>query len=372
MENPHKPQSQPNVGPWHVRGIRLPDGDTIEEWWIVDGVWSDRPVPGATPLPGGWFLPGGLVDAHIHRTMNFNGFQLPDGSDALVEANLAAQRNVGVLAVRDAGLAWGGWPVGEPVNGPCVQSAGNILAPPGRGYPGICLWVEPDQLVNAALAEVARGVQWVKLMGDFPGTDGNWFEAPANYPLEILEQVVQAVHAAGARIMAHTTGLAATDLVCAGVDSIEHGMRLNGEMLEQMAARNMAWSLTMSTALIHVGAFVEQGGPIGDYIGGVLNQCRELLPLAARLGVPLLAGTDELPQGAIATEIQELVRFGLTPRQALAAGSTGSRAFLGFASLGNGSPADLVTYTSDPRSDLTVLRQPTAIVFDGRRMARSH
>ena len=101
--------SQDN-GPWHLAAVRLPDGTQPEEWWIVDGQIRATPIPGARDLPGGWFLPGGLVDAHAHLTMNVNGFTLRDGSDGLIATNLAAQRTAGVLALRDAGLAWGGRP----------------------------------------------------------------------------------------------------------------------------------------------------------------------------------------------------------------------------------------------------------------------
>src|SRR5690349_16705102 len=95
-------------GPWRIHATRLPDGDAPEEWWIVDGHISEQPAPGARDLPGTWFLPGGLVDAHIHGTMNMNGYALANGSAELIAANLAAQRAAGVLAVRDAGLAFGG------------------------------------------------------------------------------------------------------------------------------------------------------------------------------------------------------------------------------------------------------------------------
>lgn len=356
-----------DAGPWRVRAIRLPDG-APEEWWIADGRLSDQPVPGARDLPGGWFLPGGLVDAHVHRTMNFNGFALPDGSPELVAANLAAQRAAGVLAVRDTGLAFG-WPSREPEGGPRLQSAGRLLAAPGRGYPGICAWVEPNQLIEAALADVRRGAAWVKIMADFPGPDGNWFAAPPSYPPELLETLVRAVHAAGARVLAHSTGLAAADLVRAGVDTIEHGMQLNGELLERMAERRIGWSLTMATALLHVGPIAEQAGPAGQYVRAELARVRELLPLAASLGVPLLAGTDELPHGALAREVAELQRFGLTPAQAIAAASTGARAFLGFPAFEPGAPADLVTFAADPRRDLAVLAHPQAIVFGGRLVA---
>jgi imidazolonepropionase-like amidohydrolase len=357
-----------DVGPWRIRATRLPDGDAPEEWWIVDGRISDAPVPGARELPGNWFLPGGLVDAHMHGTMNMNGYALADGSAALIAANLAAQRAAGVLAVRDTGLAFGGRYSSAPEAGPRLQSAGRILAAPGHGYPGICTWVTADQLVAVARDEVRRGAQWVKILADFPGPDGNWYMAPPSYPLDVLQAVVRAVHDAGARVMAHSTGLAAEDLVCAGVDSIEHGMQLNGALLEQMAQRRIAWSLTLGTALKHSGPIAAQESPAGRYVQSQLARVRELLPLAATLGVALLAGTDELPHGALLQEIAIIHQYGLTTRQALAAASTAARDFLVLPAFVPNAPADLVMYDADPRRDLAVLARPGAIVFDGRRV----
>ena len=150
-------------GPWHVRAVRLPEGHEPEDWWIVDGRLSDTAVAAAKDVPGGWFLPGGLLDAHCHASMNFNDFAFADGSKALIDANLGAQRAAGVLALRDAGLAWGGSYSAESMAALRIQSAGRLLAAPGRGYPNICVWVEADQLLNAALDELDRGATWVKL-----------------------------------------------------------------------------------------------------------------------------------------------------------------------------------------------------------------
>jgi imidazolonepropionase-like amidohydrolase len=347
-----------------VRGVRLPDGEPVE-WWVAGAHVSETPIAGARDLPGGWVLPGGLVDAHVHRTMNFAGHPHTDGSEALVAANLAACRTAGVLAVRDTGLAWGGWPEGEPEDGPRVQSAGRLLAATGRGYPSVCVWVEPGQLVEAALADVRRGAAWVKVIADFPGPDGNWFAAPPCFDPKELTEMTRAVHDAGARVMAHSTGLAAGDLVRAGVDSIEHGMQLDGELLEQMARQGTAWSLTLATALKHVGPLAEQRGPVGSYIRRELARVREQLPLARQLGVPLLAGTDELPSGRLADEVTLLHEFGLTPAQAIEVASHGARDFLRMPA----GPADLVTFDKDPRQDLAALACPQAVLFGGRRVA---
>lgn len=57
--------------PLHAAAVELPDGRAPEHLWIADGQVSALPVFGADDLPGGWMLPGGLVDAHMHLTMNF-------------------------------------------------------------------------------------------------------------------------------------------------------------------------------------------------------------------------------------------------------------------------------------------------------------
>lgn len=355
-------------GSWHLHAIRLPDGIGVEDWWIANGILHDTPIPGASDLPGGWFLPGGLIDAHAHLTMNFNGFDLRDGSDELIAANVQAQRAAGILGLRDAGLAWGGKRTAQPTHGPRVQSAGRLLAAPERGYPQICQWVPADQLVHVALAEVHNGVPWVKILADFPGPDGNWFAAPPSYPLEVLHTLVQEVHAAGARVMAHSTGLAAADLVKAGVDSIEHGMQLNRALVETMAQHKIAWTLTLATALKHVGPLAALDNPIGAAIRAELARVGELLALAASLGVPLMAGTDELAHGALAEEVMALHNFGLTPSQAIAVASTSARTYLGLPAFTTGAPADLVTFMADPRLNLAALAQPAAILFNGQKI----
>lgn len=361
--------ASPHPGPWHLRAVSLPDGDTPQDWWIASGTLRDRPVADSRDLPGGWWLPGGLIDAHVHLTMNFGKVMPhPDGSDALIAANARAQRQAGVLALRDAGNAWGGEPR-ESSSGPRLQRAGSLIAPPGRGYPNVCRLVTAEALIDVALEEVEAGASWVKILGDFPGPDGNWFAAPSNYPGDVLAALVHEVHAAGARVMGHSTGLGASDLVAAGVDSVEHGMALTRELVEDMAVQRIAWTCTFATAHKHVGAVAAQPGPVGSYVRAQLDRLRELLPIAVDRGVPVLAGTDEIGMGALPQEIDWLTRFGLTTTQSLAAGSTAARSWLGFPAVTSGATADLVTFDADPRKDLRALERPAAIVFGGRRIA---
>lgn len=349
--------------------MRLPDGREPEDLWIVDSRLQTTPVDGARDLPGAYLLPGGMVDAHMHLTMNFGDVMPhPDGSDELVAANSRAQREAGVLAVRDAGCAWGGIPK-EPVEGPRLQRAGRLNAFPDRGYTSVCRFLAEDELVEAGLAEVAAGAQWVKVLGDFPGPDGNWFAAPSSYSRSVLTRLVREVHAAGARVLGHSTGLGAADLVAAGVDSIEHGMSITDDVADAMAERQIAWTTTFGTAYKHVGALAEQDSPVGAYIRGCFDRLRSVLPRAAERGVPILTGTDELPMGALPRELAYLPDFGVPREAALAAGSTAARAWLRFPDVGAGDIADVVTYDADPRRDLSVLATPAAVVFGGVQIA---
>ena len=83
----------------------------------------------------------------------------------------------------------------------------------------------------------------------------------------------------------------------------------------------------------------------------------------------ILAGTDSRPHGRVANEIRALAAVGLSPRQALAAGSWAARAYLGLdpgGGLSPGSRADAVVYDADPRTDLALLDAPRAVILRGR------
>jgi hypothetical protein len=226
--------------------VRLPDGERAEDWWIVDGRLTEQPAPNARDLPGGWVLPG-LADAHVHLSLDFSATGLPVGSDALIEANMEAQLAAGVLAIRDVGVVPGARLEAHCDRGPRVVRAGRILAPPGRFHQGIYQRTTAQSLVAAGLAEVAAGAQWVKVVADFPGPDGNWLAPIVNYPPAALRALVEAVHAAGARVAAHVSGPFVAEVVRAGVDSIEHGPLLDEELLEELARRGGAWTPTLWT-----------------------------------------------------------------------------------------------------------------------------
>jgi imidazolonepropionase-like amidohydrolase len=342
-----------DAGAWQLPPVLLPDGEE-RPLWIRDGAFTAERVPRAPLLPGRFALPG-LVDAHAHITVA-NG----EPADAATGArNLLRLRDEGVLLVRDVGSPQSATldlETGSEL--PTLLAAGRWHAPEGRFYERYHRPVPAEALVPSALTELARGATWIKVIAD-------WTTSELSYPIDALRAMIERVHAAGGRVAAHTQWQGVSELVYAGIDSVEHGCRLDEATLGVMAERRIAWTPTMSAFARPLAA--DARPDLVERREAVLANYRTMLPTAERLGVAVLAGTDTI--GTVVDEIRSLIEFGLSPRAALRAATTTAREFLGRASLEAGGPADVITFEDDPREDPDVLRWPVAVVLGGRRFA---
>lgn len=112
------------------------------------------------------------------------------------------------------------------------------------------------------------------------------------------------------------------------------------------------------------------------------EQAAQLLPLLRRAGVTILAGTDagflnsfNYPGIGLHDELEVLVKYGLTPQQALAASVVAGPAFLGAADhsgdIANGKAADLVVLDANPLQDIRNTRGIRGVVLKGRYLDRA-
>jgi imidazolonepropionase-like amidohydrolase len=290
-------------------------------------------------------IAGGLVDAHAHLTLDLEDAGLAPGPGR-VPVNVAAAWSAGVLALRDAGSRDGIAP--ELLDGARAVAAGPFLAPAGGHLPHLIgTPTPPGALVAAVEAQVATGLPWIKVMADFPGADRDWFAPNVNYATGELAAAVAAAHAGGARVMAHVSGPVVGELVRIGVDAIEHGPSIEEELVAELARRGTLWCPTVATIERHLPA----GHP-------AIARWGRTLPLAVCLGVPVLAGSDELGPRGVAVECEALVRLGgLTPAQALAAATDVPRAALRLPAVAG----DGATFDGDPATDVTALARVLAV-----------
>src|SRR5579859_5452483 len=339
-----------------IRCFALPDGDPVELYADGDR-WTDDPVAGAETVAEGWILPG-LVDAHTHPGAESPGKPLDEG---LLRRDLEAHLAAGVTMIRSPGLAddppaW----FGRDEDVPRAVHAGPWIAQHGQFFDGWGQRASHAELPGIAAAQAARG-GWAKIIAD-------WAPGDEPVPADVLKSVVDAVHAVGGRLAVHSQQSAGgSAAVAAGVDSLEHGMCLDPELLPQMAAQGTALTPTLQVLLSHLpGMRLRPDGPRKDWYLKGATAHPALVAAAAEAGVTILAGTDSRPHGRIADEIRALAQAGLTPQDAIAAASWTARAYLGLPGLTPGAPADAVIYDADPRTDLAVLDSPKAVILRGR------
>jgi imidazolonepropionase-like amidohydrolase len=358
--------ASPGEGRFHLRGVVLPEGEQ-RDIWIADGAISSEPLPDAQHLASGvWVMPG-LVDAHCHVGLAADGAVLDDEA----EQQALADRAAGALLLRDAGSPADTRWIDKREDLPKIIRAGRHIARPGRYLRNYGDEVEPEDLVSAVERQAARGDGWVKIVGDWIDRDVG--DLAPLWPADMAAAAIARAHELGVRMTAHVFGeQAATELVAAGIDGIEHGTGLDEATIAMMAERQVALVPTM-VQLENFEMFAVAGeGKFPRYarhIRELYARRVEVFRAAFEAGVPIFAGTDAggyLPHGLVGTELGLLAEF-LPADYALGAGSWRARRWLGRPdTLDDGVPADLVVYTADPRIDLGVLRHPLFVILRGR------
>jgi imidazolonepropionase-like amidohydrolase len=363
------------AGPaYHLRATLLPGGDEPVDVWIQDGRFRTTPVAGARELqPAGGFAIAGLVDAHSHVSWPHDR-DTPADTPAFMDQNRANQAATGVTLLRDMGSAGDAiLALGDRPGLPRVHASG-MLVLRYDGFPFTP--TPPDALRRVFLERIERGARWVKVFSDwssdFGGKENTGFTGhdELTYPLPVLADAVAAVHEAGGRVGAHCFTRAGVEVaILAGCDSLEHGWGVDASLVEEMAARGVAWVplLGIATAMWRT-ACRDNEPERATWIEAAMESLATLLPLAHRRGVPIFAGTDWFPEVTVADEVRALHSRGLSIETALAAGSWAARAWLGEPGIEDGAPADLVVYHSDPRRSLEVIEQPALILIGGRRV----
>jgi len=335
---------------------------------------DDGPIDNEVGTGHLFALPG-LADCHAHLGLNHVGSMTTITEDEIRSnsvTNAWMQIEGGVLLIADKGSSSD---VSleildaPPSERPIATMAGRIIAPHDGYYPGYGHEVDEDGLVEAVRQAAGGRADWVKIIGDWPrkgqGTVANYGEAA-------LTKAVQVAHAAGRRVAVHTMapeGIGPS--IAAGVDSIEHGLFLDANDLPGLADRGGAWVPTIlgaETIIGMLGADSTGGRLLTDGVDNV----RDLLPEAERLGVTILTGTDlAIPHGKVAHEAIRLHELGLSVAATVRAVATAAFDYLGVDhGFSSGMPADAVFFADDPRERLETLLEPQLVVRSGRIVIR--
>ncbi len=346
-------------------------------------------------------LPG-LIDMHTHlvdteQSSNVAEPLLHSAAEiALLGAHHAKQTlEAGFTSVRDVGTfrAFGDVALRDAINagwvpGPRMLVAGAYLTVPGGGgeVTGLAADVtvpadmrvgvvtSPAEMTVKARYLFQHGADFIKLIATgavlAAGTEPG---AP-----ELTEDEVRAAVQEAARnnsyATAHAHGAEGIKIALrAGVRSIEHASLIDDEGIALAKAKGAF--LVMD---VYNGDYINEIGARDHWPEEILRKNRDTTDLqrvgfskAVKAGVKIAYGTDAgvYPHGDNAKQFAYMVRYGMTPMQAIQSATTVAAELMRrsgeVGSLSPGHYGDLIAVQGDPLKDITVLEHVAHVIKGG-------
>lgn len=346
-------------------------------------------------------LPG-LIDAHTHladwgqsnnvaepllHTAEEIALVGADNARRTLAAGFTSVRDVGAfranaeVALRDA--IQRGW-----VPGPRMWVAGTYLTVPGGG--GEVTGLAPDAVVpadmrvgvvsdvremrNASRYLFQHGVDFLKLIGTGAVLAEGTEPGAQELTEEEMRAAVEVARSYNSYATAHAHGAEGIRAaIRAGVRSIEHASLIDDAGIRE--AREAGVWLSMD---IYNGDFIEEVGTRDGWPEGMLRKNeettdaqREGFTRAVRAGVRIAFGTDAgvYPHGDNARQFAYMVRYGMTPMQAIQSATISVADMMMSEDVGAiaaGRFADMVAVDEDPLADITALERIDHVMQGGR------
>lgn len=345
-------------------------------------------------------LPG-LIDAHTHIFLTGESHGRYDEQllkeswqYRTIEAVLNAKRDLeaGFTSMRDVeteGAMYSDVDVRNAINrglipGPRLQGATRALSTTG-GYPlegyspevivptGVQIVDGPEEARKAVREQIKYGADLIKIYGThrFRFTaEGKLLSVPT-FTLPETEAIVDEAHREGVKVACHAYGGPGLhNCLDAGVDSIEHGLDLDDAAVSEMVEKGIWFVPTL---------YVYEYEPEEDLraTAGKTSRARiheTSFRKALVRGVKIAFGTDAgpFPHGTQAKEFEYLVRFGMTPAQAIQAATVSAAELMGWpdrvGAIERGKFADLIAVTGNPIADVTELERVKFVMKGGNVM----
>ena len=373
-----------------VHGERIAEAGPAGQVKIPAGA-TEINLQHATLLPG-------LIDAHTHLLLT--GELAGRYEDELlkesyqyrtIEAVVNARKDLeaGFTSMRDLeteGAMYSDVDVRNAINcglvpGPRLQVATRALSTTGgyalEGYSpevtvpdGVQKVDSPWAARQAVRQQISNGADLIKIYAThhfYFTPDGKLVNIPT-FTLEEVQAIVDEAHREGKKVACHAYGGPGLhNCLDAGVDSIEHGLDLDEAAIQEMVQKHIYLVPTL---------YVYEFDSSDDLkaTGGKTSRARiheASFRRAVVAGVPIAFGTDvgPFPHGTQAKEFAYMVRFGMTPTQAMRAATWVAAELMGWqdrvGSVEPGKFADLVAVEGDPGSDITELERVKFVMKGG-------
>jgi imidazolonepropionase-like amidohydrolase len=365
---------------------------------IAVGRGGDEVPAGAEriDLPGMTLLPG-LIDMHTHIDFDpqYGGYNYLRFNDRFwsvlavghaqrtLEAGFTTIRNVGSDAWNDVGLQQA---IDEgKIRGPRIVPAAYAFGATG-GHCDSTFFppsMEERNRFNADTPDEARrsvrevrkyGAQVIKICATGGVFSRNTEPGQQQMTYHEMKAVVDEAHMWGLTVAAHAHGAAGIrDAIRAGVTTIEHASLLDDEGI-RLAKQHGAY-LSMD---IYNTDYTQAEGAKNGVLEDNLRKDRELgevqrqnFKRAHQAGVKMVYGTDSgiYPHGDNAKQFAVMVRYGMTPVEAIQSATINAAEALGRKDLGAievGRLADIIAVRGDPTRDVAALESVSFVMKGGK------
>lgn len=362
-------------------------GDVMSPGKVLD-------LMGLTCLPG-------LIDTHTHVLLQ-GDITAADYDDQLLKQSpeyrtIIATTNVrrvlswGFTTIRDVETEGAGYADVDVkhaiergiIPGPRMQVATRAMdvtgAYPLLGYaPGVVVPKGVQEVDGAdggrraVREQIYHGADWIKVYSDrsYQVKPNGILDDIPTFTLEELRAIVDEAHRQRHKVASHAMALQGVhNSVEAGVDSIEHGNYIADEDLRTMLQKGIYYVPT-----IYVGEYVAEGrAKEGATVWVQMRDIHEkTFRRALKAGVKIAFGTDI---GGFdwhinpAREFGWMVKFGMTPEQALRSATVVAAELLGWSdrlgTLESGKLADIVAVPGNPLDDVSHLEHVRFVMKDG-------
>src|ERR1051326_4481715 len=231
-----------------------------------------------------------------------------------------------------------------------------------------------DQIRHVVRAQVKYGVDVIKILatggvlskGDSPG-------AP-QFTFDELKAAAEEAHMAGRKIAAHAHGTQGIkNAILAGIDSIEHASLIDDEGIRLAKEHGTYLVMDIYNDDYILGKAIEFGLPQEnvDKEKMVGRLQRENFERAVKAGAKMAFGTDAgvYPHGDNARQFFYMVKYGMTPAQAIRAATSSAADLIGRAkdvgTIEAGKFADIIAVSADPLHDVRVLENVGFVMKGG-------